>query len=73
MNVFPLIKIMMSFILKVYLFFHFFSGENITSNLEESLDHNWFFYQEMKIKYLNFSFLVCTQDIQKDMYIFKYR
>ena len=34
---------------RVFLDFHFFSGENnVTNNLEENLGHNWLFCQEMK-------------------------
>lgn len=51
MNVFPLGKIVMSFMHRVFLDFHFFSGENkVTNNLEENLDHSWLFCQEMEKK-----------------------
>lgn len=61
----------MSFILRVSLDFHFFSGENnVTSNFEENIDHNWLFCQEMKIKYLNFSSLTQIQDMHS-IHIFK--
>lgn len=51
MNVFPLGKIVMSFMHRVFLDFHFFSRENkVTNNLEENLDHSWLFCQEMEKK-----------------------